>query len=937
MARPYPYADRDRVYAFLKQAEEFATLVEKIAEGQADHSPELQGALAALTGATDLHQQHKAVQYMLDRARKEHERRLIEAAPNDFTAYVEVINPEEPCASKLHRFLGETLMEMEANSGLKKGVSMPPGHAKDMCVSTPVMLADGSMKPLGEVQVGDFVITHTGSAREVLEVHDQGKRPVMRMRTLCGRELFPHPEHPFLTPAGWVQAQYLKQGDVLAQQREFSIPNGSGRSLYDFILAGYMMAAGMVRGRHYSRVFTVDRTFRTDDPEIMADLIDTAKRLGFRARIAKKGSYGKEIETARFDEKFIHWLRGQRLNGLHRHTMRVPDWVFKGGLIEIAAFVGAIFSMDASLVPTSHKQSLNARKMVIRLRNAGLVGDMQRLLARLGARSALDKHLVNNYNYEPTEFWSLTVWDAEDQYYLQRSMRVRGVNQRLWADPIVPRAFFDGRYATDRIIAIDYDWDVRETKCLTVDEDHSFLADGVVVHNSTYCSRLFPSWWMGKRENKRWLQAGHTQRFAEKEFGKKTRDNILATAAYQKVFPGVGVSTASQDEIILTNGCAYNVKGVGQGISGYRSHFNNVDDPYATHEDAMSPTIREKVWNWWANDFRTRRLPGAGELIIVTRWHTDDVVGRLEEMIKKGEIEPWEFINLPAFAVEENDVLNRKIGDVLWPEVFKKEFLLDIKGTSTEENWSALYQCAPVLEKGNILQRNWIKYYKQLPQRSIRPAGTVQAVNRAPVADPRLVRVDPLKFKIGAEGPSESKPGPADSGNQNSVFAIRTVVSVDTAETDSARADRSALQVWIYGSDRNHYLAHASVGKYLFPDLVEAIETTALAWGADLVLIETKGAGLQYIQARTGHSQTPIIGFNPKNIEKSMRFDGTMVMWQTGTVLLPEKGTWLADYVDELLKFPSGRYDDQVDATSQYLHWHRIDGGWDRGMKKIKG
>ena len=341
--------------------------------------------------------------------------------------------------------------------------------------------------------------------------------------------------------------------------------------------------------------------------------------------------------------------------------------------------------------------------------------------------------------------------------------------------------------------------------------------------------------------------------------------------------------------------------------------------------------------------------------------------------------EPWEFINFPAFAVDEDDVLSRKVGDELWPELFTKRFLLDVKATMTDEMWASLYMCNPVLEKGNILQREWISYYKHLPQKTIvlareTPAQAAQRI-AASVRDPRLVKVDPTESVarakalgpsesgVGAEnypgqnaggpsesnagpktflqqnagGPSESSAGPSKSQGSNPVFALRTVVSVDTAETDSARADRSAIQVWILGSDHRHYLAYSKTGKFQFPALCEAIELIAKQWGANVILIETKGAGHQYIQARSGLAPCPIIGFNPGREEKSMRFDGTMVQWQTGNVVLPERADWLADLIDELLKFPSGRYDDSVDAASQYLHWSQTDGGYRRGTKKIKG
>jgi len=295
-------------------------------------------------------------------------------------------------------------------------------------------------------------------------------------------------------------------------------------------------------------------------------------------------------------------------------------------------------------------------------------------------------------------------------------------------------------------------------------------------------------------------------------------------------------------------------------------------------------------------------------------------------MIKEGTIEPWDIINLPAFSLgEEVDQLKRKKGEPLWPEFFKKEFLLDIKGPMTPNRWESLYQGSPVLSEGNILQRKWIKYYKDRPSR--------MGIEGDPT-NSQQARENPIpRNTIG--GPSESLPGPTESKIENPVFAVRTVISVDSAEKETTRADFSSIQCWIYGSDLKHYLVDNLTSKFDFPTLIEMVENMAKKWGADAILMEEKGAGNQFIQARQGLSPCSIIGINPGRMDKAMRFDGTMTMWQGGEVYLPERAEWLERYIDELLRFPAGKNDDQVDATSQYLNWARADGGWNRGTRKL--
>lgn len=926
----YAYAERDKAYAVIERTGAMVDLLEAVGKGKKAYDHDLQEAITHMTGTSDLHTQFQTMKALRDQVERQHRDRILSAAANDFTAYVEAISPNEACRSRVHRFIAEQLMLMAEVDDSKMALSMPPGHAKDLCIKTPVLMADGSSKRLGDVNVGDYVITHTGLAREVLEVHDQGMRDTITLHTHTGREIRTHPDHPFLTPSGWIPAKDLERGDVLAQQREFSIANHSGRTREEFILAGYMMAYGMVRGRAYSRLTEINNQFRTDDHLILEDVISLAKSLGYAAKTKIGITYNEEIRTLYFEESFRYWLETQNLWGVHRHEMRIPAWVFQGSATEIGAFIGAIFSMDAKLVPNRSKHTGAQRIFTIKVRNGGLMKDLRRLLMRLGVRSELRRAMESCYNYQPTRFWTLSISQDEDIYFLRRSLRIIGINRRFWDHPIPVRRFFDSRYGEDMIVRIDTS-DPTPTRCLTVEEDHSFLADGIVVHNSTYCSRLFPAWWISRNENKKWLQAGHTQKFAEKEFGKKLRDNILKSEGHLKVFPEAGVSTEAMDEIVLFNRSSYVVKGVGQGISGYRSNFNNIDDPYPTEKSAQSEVTRNAVWEWFTNDFRTRRLPGASELIIVTRWHSDDIVGRLEDMMANGEMErDWQVINLPAFSLGEDvDQLRRKKGEVLWPEFFTPRFLLDMKAPMNESRWESLYQGNPTLSDGMVLKRAWIKYYTTRP--SLRKVGQ---------GDPEdsLTPVKIPSFIIPDRGPSESLTGTEDSSPENElVKAIRIVISVDSAEKETVRADYSSIQAWLYGTDQKHYLLDVVKEKMEFPKLCVQIEHMARKWGADLILCETKGAGNQYVQLRSGQAPCPVLGYNPGRDDKTIRFEGTMTYWQAGDVVLPERAPWLVAYIDELLRFPNGKHDDAVDATSQYLNWHRAGASARRGTKKLSG
>jgi predicted phage terminase large subunit-like protein len=237
---------------------------------------------------------------------------------------------------------------------------------------------------------------------------------------------------------------------------------------------------------------------------------------------------------------------------------------------------------------------------------------------------------------------------------------------------------------------------------------------------------------------------------------------------------------------------------------------------------------------------------------------------------------------------------------------------------------------SPHLADGLVLQRKWIKYYDKALSQNV--------MDRDPEI-PALPNKIP-SFILQGRGPSESLTGPEESETKNnSIHKIRTVVSVDSAEKETVRADYTAIQVWCYASDRKHYLLDVIREKMEFPKLVDQVERAARKWNADLILCETKGAGNQYVQSRAGAEDRPcgIIGYNPGRDDKTIRFEGTMTQWQAGEVLLPERAPWLQTYIDELLRFPNGKNDDNVDATSQYLNWHRAGGSARRGTKKLSG
>lgn len=417
-----------------------------------------------------------------------------------------------------------------------------------------------------------------------------------------------------------------------------------------------------------------------------------------------------------------------------------------------------------------------------------------------------------------------------------------------------------------------------------------------------YFSRMFPAWTLGRNPYWRFLQGGHSQSFAENEFGKPVRD-LISDPKHTRIFPECAPnprSTAAGNWRLRNGRGGYVTKGVGQKIAGYRGNIGGGDDLIGSKEDARSPLIRERVWNWLWADFRTRFLPGSPIFLVATRWDNDDPFGRIADLNRKGRGIPWEIINLNALIENEYemaiDPLGRGIGEALWPDYYTVDELLELKSTLPTEDWLALYKGTPRNAETQAVKSGWFGRYRELPRNLIDPNGNI------------------LSRRIK-----------------------RVTVSVDCAQKIKQRSSYSVATVWIETIDNYDYLADVVRRKVEYNDLVDLINDTAALWEADTILVEDKGHGTAYIQQWQGKAPAPVVAIQPEaEGSKEFRFDAITPELATGRVLLPVSAPWLTDYEDELLAFPTGVYMDQIDSTSQYFTWKKK-GRHRGGTRKLRG
>lgn len=227
------------------------------------------------------------------------------------------------------------------------------------------------------------------------------------------------------------------------------------------------------------------------------------------------------------------------------------------------------------------------------------------------------------------------------------------------------------------------------------------------------CSHHFPSYYLSKYPQYPIIGATHTDKFAESN-GRRVR-NIIMSDEHRAVFPDITVredsSAAARWE--LTNGGMYMGFGVGATVVGRRAGGLILDDVVAGIQAADSQTERDFVWSWYGADLSTRLIPGGWIILVMTRYHPDDIAGRLLAGSSSQFGDKWEVLSLPALA-KDNDPLGRAEGEPLWPEWQSKKELHRIKNqpSMTGRLWSALYQQEPVMEAGNIVKRDWIKLWR---------------------------------------------------------------------------------------------------------------------------------------------------------------------------------------------------------------------------------
>jgi predicted phage terminase large subunit-like protein len=418
---------------------------------------------------------------------------------------------------------------------------------------------------------------------------------------------------------------------------------------------------------------------------------------------------------------------------------------------------------------------------------------------------------------------------------------------------------------------------------------------------SQLISIYFPAWFFGRNPDKKILMVSHTMDLAE-TFGRKVR-NIISSDDYATIFPNtkLAIDSKAARRWNTSVGGEYFACGVGSALAGRGAHLLLVDDPH-NEQDIINGNLDvfDKAYEWFTYGARTRLMPGGRVAICQTRWHMDDLTGRLTRDMAQNELaDKYEVVEFPAIFEIEKEVEERAdpeepnsplvtrtkvIEKALWPEFYDLNALHRTKASMPLFQWNAQYQQNPTAEEASVVKREWWNIW-----------------------------------------PNEDPP--------NCEYII---MSLDSAAETNNRADYTAITVW--GVFRYEGDIHDREGKVLgvpdayniillnsvkcrveFPELKDLAHREYANWKPDTFIVEKKGSGAPLYQElrRSGlmvQEYTPHRGTG----DKMARLNSVADIIRSRMAWVPQ-ARWAEELVEEIAGFPFMSHDDLVDSTVMAL------------------
>ena len=766
---------------------------------------------------------------------------------DNYTAYCYHVHRGAWIPSNFHKWLTNKVQEfIETDTGHAYDIlclSVPPQFGKKCSDDTPVLTNNG-WKTHGDLQIGDYVFGRDGEKARITNILNVSSVPDCEylVEFSDGEKVHVHAQHE------WVVFDKSKHKEITIETQDMfnsKIIFKEGRkercryqvdsnTCVDFIEANlpvepYILGAWLGDG-HTTKPTIVHSK---DDVAV----IDKIKSYGYAVSAETIHSKTGVITTNFYGDLYMR-LKSIGFTSRKGDIKHIPD-IYKFSSKEQR------LELLAGLIDTDGYVYQKNGRITFSNINKRLIDDVEQICISLGFKTTIcetppamsssniqGKHTVYQLSFNP-DMNIPTALSRKKVSNFIKVKRKRGIKS---------------------ITIVN----AKAGKCITVEGGIYLVGKKLIpTHNSTSITETLPSWYEGKNPDKKTILVSYNETFASR-FGRRNRQKLEEYGS--DIFNiKLGKATDTEIEIFNTAGCIIS-RGILSGITGNPANLMLIDDPVKSREEADSKTIREKIYAEWENSMRTRLAPGAKVIVIMTRWHDDDLFGRLSRQEKNVTV-----LNVPCEA-GENDILGRKVGECLCADIGKDdEWLAETKAAYGGGNraWYALFQGNPVADGGNIIKEHWWRYYDVLPE---------------------------MDYMI---------------------------MSVDCAFKDADKNDYVSIGIWgKNGADA--YLIDATKKHLGFLETIDAIKAlTAKYTALKGIYIEDKANGTAVI-ATLRRLISGIVAITPTD-GKVARVYAITDYIEGGNVYLPKYASFTEDFVSECSSFPNGEHDDQVDMMSQAL------------------
>lgn len=785
---------------------------------------------------------------------------LCQAARKRLINFCELINPKWETYwfhEYIANILQESIEKIKRNEKVRIILTVPPRHGKEI-LSSELVLTPNGFKKHGDLIKGDFVFHPSGRKIKVLNNIPQPEPATLKVTLTDGSSVVVHPNHEWTvtdrkkTTSGkmftyetreMIGNEWMGVKGKRGSRARFQLPHNSvvnfpeRKTIVDPYTFGYWIGNGT-----------------TDDN----------KQITFNP-----ATYEEVLEHIPYKPTSTYWhnitgvprMRFDDLPRVKFDKKYIPDEYIFNSEEKRREFLAGLIDSDGFI-------DKKTGRVVFTNTNKNVIDSVNILLRTLG-------YYPNTQEVEPAISTSGIV--GKKKVYTLDFVVLDGKKVSKIKQKNIPRLPKIRRRAIAQI---------EEVKggvgnCIEVDsKDGLYLVTENLIptHNSQLSSIYFPAWALGKYPDIKFILSTYGAELSEK-MGLQTRD-VIDSEFYQTIFPGVKLrqDQRAKAKWMTNKGGSYLAVANGSAVTGSGANCIIIDDPHKSRDEAESETVRNFVWEYYRSTLYSR-LEGVGAVIVIMqRWHCDDMIGRLLEEQEKVKAEgtgvgdEWTVINFPAIAEEDEYIegkLVRKSGEALWPSKFPISVLENIKRTSGIYNFIGQYQQTPISAETQEFKESYFKYYKpdDIKDKYLRYYTFVDpAIGQKKTSDNTVV----LTVAKEVNGPN--------------IYRIRE----DAGHFDPAQT------INLIFSHQAEYKSDVYV------------ETIAYQQALKFWIIEEQRKKQIYFTVNEIKSHT----------QKEIRIRGLLPLYQAGVIHHQVSDI---EYERELLSFPSGKRDDRCDAQSFFL------------------